>query len=267
MRQSSARYRSDSMSNAPHEERLIREREFHDRLADELDPARMPPTQLNELDRAMVAAAGDLRGKRVLDLGCGSGDLTLELARAGAQVTAVDLSPGMVELARRRLALFAPGVTAEFIAAAAEEVPIPDASIDVIVGRFILHHLDIERAMAECARVLAPGGAALFVENSGRNPLLMFAREHLAGRFGIPRYGTEDERPLSPADVEAMRRRLPSLRLEYPVFDFFALFDRQVLRHRWGAASRFFRRLDRAVWRRLPRLRPWSFRLLIIART
>jgi SAM-dependent methyltransferase len=255
------------MPDPSHDERLLREREFHDRLADELDPARMPPTRLNELDRAMVTAAGDLRGKRVLDLGCGSGDLTLELARAGAHVTALDVSPGMVDLARRRLALFAPEASAEFIAAPAEEVPIPDASVDVIVGRFILHHLDIARATEECARVLAPGGAALFVENSGRNPLLMLARDHLAGRFGIPRYGTEDERPLSAADIEAMRRRLPSLRLEYPVFDFFALFDRQVLRHRWGAASRFLRRLDRAVWRRLPRLRPWSFRLLVIAHT
>ncbi len=113
--------------------------------------------------------------------------------------------------------------------------------------------------------MLAPGGVALFAENSGRNPLLMLARDRLAGNFGIPRYGTADERPLSAADVAILSRHLPSLRLAYPVFEFFTLFDRQVLRERWRRATRLIRRFDRAIWRRLPPARPWSFRVLVIS--
>jgi ubiquinone/menaquinone biosynthesis C-methylase UbiE len=247
-------------------DRLSREREFHDRLAAQFDPAEMPPRPLGSLERAMLAAAGDLRGKRVLDLGCGSGDLTLALARAGARMTAVDLSPGMVELARRRLDLFAPGTEAEFVVAPAESLPLPDATVDLIVGRFILHHLDLTEAAGELSRVLAPGGVALFVENSGRNPLLMLAREHLAGRFGIPRYGTLDERPLSAGDLELIRDQFSALRLEYPVFEFLTLLDRQILHYRRRSISRLLRALDRWVWRVAPWARKWSFRVVVIAR-
>jgi SAM-dependent methyltransferase len=171
----------------------------------------------------------------------------------------------MVQVARERLSLFAPDADVELAVAAAEALPFDDASVDVVVGRFILHHLDIERAASECSRVLAPGGKALFVENSGRNPLLMLARDHLAGRFGIPRFGTEDERPLAPEDLHTLADQLPNLRLEYPVFDFFKLFDRQVLRQRWKPASRFLWALDHGIWRHLPRARKWSFRTLVIA--
>lgn len=247
------------------DERLVREREFHDKLAAELEPAQMPPGPIGVLDAAMVDAAGELEGKRVLDLGCGSGDLTVLLAMAGARTTGVDLSPGMVDVARRRVERFAPGAEARFAAAPAEDLPLEDGSVDVILGRFILHHLDIPRAARECARVLAPGGKAMFVENSGRNPVLMFSRRYLAGRFGIPRYGTIDERPLSEEDIGALREHLPGLALEYPVFDFFTIFDRQVLRHRWPRAGRMLRRLDKWVWKRVPALRPWSFRVLVVS--
>src|SRR4051794_25816295 len=105
------------------DERLSRERIFHDRLADELNPVEMPPAPLNPLNKAMVDSAGQLAGKRVLDLGCGSGDLTVLLAMAGARVTGVDLSPGMVDVARRRVEHFVPEASAEFAAAPAEQLP------------------------------------------------------------------------------------------------------------------------------------------------
>lgn len=248
-------------------DRLDRERDFHDRLAEELDPAQMPPRPLSRLEHSMLDAAGAITGKRVLDLGCGIGDLTIPLAIAGARTTAIDLSAGMVEVARQRLEHFAPNSQTQFLVGPAEEMPIPDKSFDLIVGRFILHHLDVEQAARECARVLAPGGVAIFIENSGRNPLLMFAREHLAGRFGIPRFGTEDERPLSDGDVVDLRAHLPGLRLEFPVFDFFTVFDRQVLRCRWRPVSRRLGALDLWIWQKFPRVRKWSFRTLVISRS
>jgi ubiquinone/menaquinone biosynthesis C-methylase UbiE len=245
---------------------LERERAFHDALAADLDPDAMPPQPLEPLDLAAIRRAGDLDGKRVLDLGCGSGDLTLPLVQAGARVTAVDLSAGMLAVARQRCEHFCAALPQPaFVAAAAEDLPFADGAFDAVVGRFILHHLDMARAPAQIARVLAPGGVAVFVENSGANRLLMFARRHLAGHFGIARYGTEDERPLQRQDLYALETAFLRVELSYPVFDFLTIFDRQVLRYRWPAISRACVAGDSWLWRAVPRVRRYSYRVLVTA--
>lgn len=236
---------------------------FHDDLAAELDPATMPATPLADLDAAMLAEAGVGPGTRVLDLGCGSGDLTLHLVATGAEVAALDLSPGMIDVARRRVELFGEGATATFVAAPVGRTGFPDAHFDVVVGRFILHHLDVGSAATEIARILRPGGLAVFAENSGRNRLLMLARRHVTGRLGIPRLGTEDEHPLSAADVAAIGSAFSSVQLRYPVFEFFTIFDRQVLRFGRPRVSRVLRAADRIAGRS-PLLARYSFRVVVV---
>lgn len=246
-------------------ERLERERVFHDRLAEDLRPELMPPEALEPLDRAIIARAGIGSGTRVLELGCGAGGLTLTLLEMGANVTALDLSPGMVDVARRRIMLYAGGRTADLLVAPVERSGLPSGSFDVIVGRFILHHLQPEVAAPEIARLLAPSGIAVFAENSGRNPVLNAARDHLAGRFGIPRFGTPDERPLSAEDVASFRPYFRVVELSYPVFEFMALFDRQVLRFRSRRVTRACRALDRAAGR-VNMLQRQSFRVVVALR-
>lgn len=243
--------------------RLDRERVFHDDLAADLDPAAMPKTPLADLDAAMIQEARIEPGTRVLDLGCGSGDLTLHLLAAGAEVVALDLSPGMVEVARRRVEIFGDGAIATFVAAPVEQTGLPDASFDVIVGRFILHHLDVGVAVRELVRILRPGGRAVFAENSGRNALLMYARRHVAGRLGVPRLGTEDEHPLNAADVTAIGSAFSCVELRYPVFEFLTIFDRQVLRFRRPRVSRVLRAGDRLVGR-VPLIARYSFRVIVV---
>ena len=244
--------------------RLERERAFHDRLAATLDPRAMPPEPLGPLEQAMLTAAQIAPGDRVLDVGCGSGDLTIHLLLRGADVTGIDLSPGILALADDRIRLYARGRAADLRAMPVEAMALSDDAFDVVVGRFILHHLDIGRAAPEIARVLRPGGRAAFAENSGRNPLLMAARRHVVGRFGVPRLGTDDEAPLSDADVAAITPHFAEVRLAYPVFEFFRIFDRQVLRFRSPYASRLLRGLDRAA-AAVPAVRPYSFRVLVTA--
>src|SRR5437899_405697 len=94
--------------------------------------------------RPALAKIGNLRGKSVLDYGCGHGMAAVVLARAGATVTALDLSPGYVNEARQRAA--ANGVTVTCTAADGEELPFPDAAFDAVWGNAILHHLDLARA-------------------------------------------------------------------------------------------------------------------------
>jgi SAM-dependent methyltransferase len=243
-----------------------REIGFHDALAAELDPAAMPPEAPGRLEHAILAGAGLRPGERVLDLGCGSGDLTLELAARGADVTALDLSPGMVDVASRRVELFAPRAVCKFVAAPIEESGLEAQSFDVIVGRYILHHLDLDSVAPVLAKLLVDGGRAVFGETSGRNPILMFARDNLAGRFGIPRLGTPDEHPLTDADVARLAPFFREVGVSYPVFEFFFLFDRQVLRFRWSGVSRLIDAIDQFIYRRIQSARPYSFRMIVTMR-
>lgn len=122
---------------------------------------------------------GDLRGREVLELGCGLGEITTLLALSGARVTAIDMSPASLAVARRRAELHGMAERVEFVAAAGEQLPLENDRFDVVVGKAILHHLDVARAGAELRRVLRPGGRAAFAEPLGTNPLLTFARDHL----------------------------------------------------------------------------------------
>jgi SAM-dependent methyltransferase len=242
-----------------------REREFHDALASELDvEALARRAQPDGLDLALLQLAGDVRGRAILDAGCGQGDLTLHLLQQGAAVTALDVSPGMIDVVRRRAQLL-PDRVGELVTVAAplEHSDLPDAAFDLLLGKFILHHIDIGSGAPELRRVLRPGGRAIFIENAGDNPLLRFARDRLAGRFGIPRLGTEDEHPLTSSDIDDLRRTFTRVTAHYPVFEFLVIFDRQVLRFRYPRISRAIRGLDNAVHRFAPRLRKFSYRVIV----
>jgi SAM-dependent methyltransferase len=111
---------------------------------------------LSDAQRAVLGLLGDLDGREVLDLGCGTGRVGELAARRGARVTAVDLSPNMVAIASARLASF--GARVEVMDAQALELP--DASFDAVVASFSLMFCpEPERALAEARRVLRPGGA------------------------------------------------------------------------------------------------------------
>lgn len=95
---------------------------------------------------------GGLGGLPVLDLGAGTGKLTEQLVALGAAVTAVDPDAAMLAELRRRL----PAVPA--FAGSAESIPLPDGSVRAVLCGQSLHWFNLERALPEMARVLAPGG-------------------------------------------------------------------------------------------------------------
>ena len=114
---------------------------------------------------ALVALAGDVRGRRVLDVGTGAGATALAFAAAGAEVTALDLTPTMLETVRAeavRRGLPAPETRLGDAAA----LPLPDARFDVVACRVCAHHFaKVQAAVTEMARVLRPGGL-LVLEDS-----------------------------------------------------------------------------------------------------
>ncbi len=109
---------------------------------------------------------GRVDGLRVLEIGCGRGvGVEILLRRFGARhVTAIDLDPAMVALARRRLARYGPDRMTSLVASATS-VPAPDASLDAVFDFGIIHHVPNWRAaVGEVRRVLRPGGRFFFEE-------------------------------------------------------------------------------------------------------
>lgn len=239
---------------------LRREQEFHDAISASLAGQVIPPKAPDEFETLLLGRAGEIAGSRVLELGCGIGDLTLQLLSRGAQVTALDLSDGMIAVTRRRIDKFGTG-PAELVAAPVEHSGLESGSFDLVVGKWILHHADLGLAATEIRRVLRPDRRAIFLENSGLNPLLAFARRFLAGRWGIARYGTDDEHPLTRNDHQLLRQRFVRLVVDYPDFFFFQLFDRQVLRYRYRKTGKLLRGMDAAL-ARTP-LRRYSYHVIL----
>ena len=109
-------------------------------------------------------------GARVLDIGCGPGQLAVELAQRGLRVTATDLDPAMVERAEVRLAAVDPA--ADAVVADVAALPFDDGAFDLVVSTLSLHHWgDVPAGAREIARVLAPRGRALVFDlDKGRMP-------------------------------------------------------------------------------------------------
>lgn len=95
---------------------------------------------------------------RVLEIGSGSGGLSVALARAGYDVTGVEPHEAGLRASRLRAERY-PDIRCRFVQGVAEALPAPDGSIDVVVSRQVLEHVPDQPAAArECFRVLAPGG-------------------------------------------------------------------------------------------------------------
>jgi SAM-dependent methyltransferase len=204
------------------------------------DYARRNPTQVGVDD-----FLGDLRGKRVLEYGCGGGKMSALLAKSGADVSTFDISEASVELTRRRAELH--GLKVEAIVAAGESLPYPDESFDVVVGKAILHHLDVDRGWGELHRVLKPGGKASFLEPMGMNPVLNFARDHLPYRQKTPRGA---DVPLTYREIKAWGRGYSDFR--YREVQLIAMVERLF---GYGTHFAVLYRIDDAILRRLPFLR------------
>lgn len=104
----------------------------------------------------------DAPGKKVLDVGCGYGYAACLLAMMGAEVTAIDVSSGMCELTRKAAQINEVEVDVKNISAV--DTGFPDQYFDIVTGQVSLHHLPLETAAPELARVLKTGGKAVFIE-------------------------------------------------------------------------------------------------------
>jgi SAM-dependent methyltransferase len=167
------------------------------------------------------------------------------MARQGAKVTGFDLSQGYLAEARKRADHN--GVRLGLLMADGNRLPFANGSFDRIWGNAILHHLDLPTVASEIARVLAPGGIAVFCEPWGENWLLRLAR----GRLGYPsKERTVDEEPLRQKDLTGFRRRFANIEVEG--YQFLAMVARVLGR---GSRLAGLDRCDRLLLDRIPGLR------------
>jgi 2-polyprenyl-6-hydroxyphenyl methylase/3-demethylubiquinone-9 3-methyltransferase len=157
---------------------------------------------LNPLRARFIAERAVLAGRRVLDVGCGGGLLAEALAQAGAHVTAIDLAPGMIEVARLHAAAGALAIDYR-LTSAAELAEVQPGSFDVVTCMEMLEHVPQPALMMQTlARLMQPEGA-LYVSTLNRNLksflLAIVGAEYLLKL--IPRGTHEYERLIRPAEL------------------------------------------------------------------
>jgi SAM-dependent methyltransferase len=215
---------------------------FWDNVYATSDYSRKPETRILE---PALTFFGDVRGKTLMELGCGPGAASLYLAERGANVIAVDVSQNAIDALERHCSargmLNVRPVCAHALAIDAL------GPVDFVYGSMILHHVEpFDQFALVLRRVLRPGGKAFFYENSAMSSLLVWFRQHIVGRLWVPKYGDPDEFPLTAAEIGELRK-LFDVHVEIPELLFFALAGQYLLR---GRFTRPLSALDRAFYQR-----------------
>jgi len=141
---------------------------------------------------------GDVRGKDVLDLGCGTGENIIPLLERGARVTAIDISPDLIAIAKQRLR--DANLEAFVTVGDAYATGLPDESVDVIFCMALIHHLDIKLVRDEMWRVLRRGGAIILREPVRFSKAYAWIRGLLPAREDISEY----EHPMTREELASM---------------------------------------------------------------
>ena len=171
-------------------------------------------------DKMLVNLLGNVAGKEILEIGCGNGYISLYLAKNGAKITAIDFSKHSVEntlnLAKNH------ELEIEAYQLNALDLRNLNKEFDLVVGKFILHHIEpFEEFSLSLSTSLKKGGRGIFIENNSRNPVLIIARNYLVGKFGIPKYGDDEEYPFETREIELLKNDVGNVTLYYPNFVFF----------------------------------------------
>lgn len=125
------------------------------------------------LHRRLVEAAGLRPGHRVLEIGCGTGNLTLLAKELHPQAVVVGLDPDLPALARAQRKAQRRGLDVQWDSGSATQLPYPDASVDRVLSSLMLHHVppgEKVQALREVRRVLATDGELLLADFGGGHP-------------------------------------------------------------------------------------------------
>ena len=239
-------------------DRVERERRFHDdRFTD--DSARAAAGRFYDLaaganEKFQLVVHSPSAGSVVLEYGCGTGSTSgIQLVDRGCEVHGIDISAVAVTQANE--AARDAGIDSSrlhYEVMDAEHLTFPDSTFDLVFGSGILHHLDLDAAMSEIARVLKPEGTAVFLEPMGHNPAINLYRRL------TPKMRTPDEHPLVISDLLLLRRHFVVADTSYFVLTSFAAVPARWSR-RYNSVIRMLSKLDASIFRYFPYLRRFGW--------
>lgn len=236
-------------------ERYDKERAFHDAWAGSEDTTQIDVRKANEVCTApemrfIKRRLGDIKGKTLLDVGCGLGEASVYFALQGASVTSMDISDGMLDATRRLSERY--GVVVKTHQSAAEELLLaPDEKFDVIYAGNLLHHVDILRTVKLLKPHLAPGGMLVTWDPLAYNPAINVYRSIAT------EVRTDDEHPLKWADITDIKALFPRVETRYFWLTTLVIFlAMAVLQRRNPNKERFWKAVveegDKWAWLYLP---------------
>ncbi|MBA4317466.1 MAG: SAM-dependent methyltransferase [Flavobacterium sp.] len=152
---------------------------FHDKWAESIDLNKLLVHESFEAITAVenkyaLEMMGDLKNKTILDVGSGAGESSVYFALQGANVTALDISQKMLNIASNLANKH--GVIINTIREQTEKMSFTDNTFDLVYGNGVLHHVDFELSLKEVFRILKPGGKAIFIEPLAYNPIIKIYR-------------------------------------------------------------------------------------------
>ena len=209
----SAGYKNAKPELTEHDKRIQNERKFHDAWADSEDVEKIDVRAANEVCTApemryITQRLGDIRGKRLLDVGCGLGEASVYFALLGADVTSSDLSQGMLD-ATTRLAE-SHGVSVKQHIASAEDMCLSaDEKFDIIYTGNLLHHVDIEETITRIKPHVASEGVFVSWDPLAYNPAINVYRKMATD------VRTPDEHPLKWTDIKLFHKHFKTVETRY----------------------------------------------------
>jgi len=218
--------------------------------------------RLPRLKQSLLKSLGDPNNKRVLVYGCGNDSAAVWFSKSGAKVDAIDISPKSVENQQLIADLLNLKINCKVMDA--HNLELPSDEYDIVYGNAILHHLELQTAIPEIARVLKPDGKAVFRDVMNGNAFLR------AFRFATPFWRTPDEHPLTANDFKFFALKFSKFEItEYilsglPYF-FFARIINAVLYKMLGLKLRIL--LHNSIYSNLDRLDEMLFRLMPILKS
>lgn len=255
-----------------------REIEFHDKWAHDTDLGSINVREAFEASTAMENAyilkeMGDLKGKRLLDVGAGLGESSVYFALQGADVTTTDISPGMVETALSLGKKFGVKITGRV--STGEALNAEPGTYDYVYIANLIHHIHDRRALwKQVHAALKPGGRFFSIDPVAYNPVINQYRR-MATEVRTP-----DEMPLTRADVALAREFFPDADTRHFWISTLALFVKYAY---WDRVhpneDRYWKRIFRETnasllwWKpllaldhvltRIPGLKWWSWNIVL----